>query len=396
VKQNQIIFLVIWLMALIAWSPLVYAGAVKVSPDSYQILGVDENNLPIFYHQLKDKLTFPLSWNSGKYANFNAWRKTAKNKVIEQALISPDHTSFTPQVIDEQDQGSYLARKVAFNITAESRVQALMLVPKGKGPFPAVLLLHDHGAKFDIGKEKMIAPWDDEVKSKSAKAWSDKYFSGRFVGNELAERGYVVLAVDALGWGDRGGIKYENQQALASNLLSMGTSLAGIMAHEDMRSADFLASLPEVDKSRVGAMGFSMGAYRAWQVAALSDSIKVGVAVCWMTTTKGVMVPGNNILRGQSSFYMTHSGLVNYLDYPDIASIAAPKPMLFYNGDADGLFPVDSVKDAYGKMHQVWQSQKADDKLETKIWSALGHVFVKEEQEEAFQWLDHWLQPATH
>jgi dienelactone hydrolase len=383
-------------MVLIVYPSLAQADEFEASPDSYQTLGVDGNNLPIFYQQLKDKLTFPLSWNSGKYTNFNNWRKTARNKVLEGTLPFSDNTSFIPQVIDEQDQGSYIARKVVFNITAESRVLALVLVPKGKGPFPAVLLLHDHGAMFDIGKEKMIAPWGDEAKSKSAKAWSDKYFSGRFVGNELATRGYVVLAVDALGWGDRGGIKYENQQALASNLLNMGTSLAGVMVHEDIRSADFLASLPEVDKSRVGVVGFSMGAYRAWQVAALSDSIKAGVAVCWMTTTKGVMVPGNNVLRGQSSFYMTNPGLVNYLDYPDVATIAAPKPMLFYNGDADSLFPVDSVKDAYGKMHQVWQSQKADDKLETKIWPALGHVFVKEEQEEAFQWLDRWLQPRTH
>jgi dienelactone hydrolase len=395
-KKFKIVCCGICLIVLIAWSSLISAYTVNDSLDSYQTLGIDKNRLPVFYQQLKDELIFPLSWNSGNYANFNNWRKIAKNKVLEQALVFPDNTPFTPQVIEEQDQGSYIARKVVFNITEQSRVLALMLVPKGNGPFPAVLLLHDHGAKFDIGKEKMIAPWGDETKSKSAKAWSDKYFSGRFVGNELAERGYVVLAVDALGWGDRGGLKYEDQQALASNLLSMGKSLAGVMAHEDMRSADFLASLPEVDKSRVGAMGFSMGAYRAWQVAALSDSIKVGVAVCWMATTKGVLVPGNNILRGQSSFYMTHPGLVNYLDYPDVASIAAPKPMLFYNGDADSLFPVDSVNDAYRQMHKVWQSQKADEKLETKVWPSLGHVFVKEEQEEAFQWLDRWLKPGSH
>ncbi|SFL70677.1 dienelactone hydrolase family protein [Pelosinus propionicus] len=375
---------------------VVHADTSQASVGGYQVLGIDRNNLPVFYQRLKDKLTFPLSWNSGKYTNFNIWRKTARNKVMEQILAFPDCTPFTPRVIDEQDQGSYIARKVAFNISAESRVLALMLVPKGKGPFPAVLLLHDHGAKFDIGKEKMIAPWGDEVKSRSAKSWSDKYFSGRFIGNELAAHGYVVLAVDALGWGDRGGIKYESQQALASNLLSMGTSLAGLVAYEDIRSADFLASLPEVDKSRVGAMGFSMGAYRAWQVAALADSIKVGVAVCWMTTTKSVMVPGNNMLRGQSSFYTMIPGVVNYLDYPDVASIAAPKPMLFYNGDADELFPIDSVKEAYRQMHQVWQSQRADDKLKTKIWPSLGHLFVREEQEEAFQWLDSWLNPRVH
>lgn len=92
-----------------------------------------------------------------------------------------------------------------------------MLIPHGKGPFPAVLLLHDHGAKFDIGKEKMVLPWYDEARLPSAQAWADKHFSGRFVGDELAARGYAVLAVDVLGWGARSGLAYEEQQALASN-----------------------------------------------------------------------------------------------------------------------------------------------------------------------------------
>ena len=61
------------------------------------------------------------------------------------------------------------------------------------------------------------------------------------LGDELARRGYVVLAVDALGWGDRGPTTYEEQQALASNLYNLGSSLAGLMAREDVRAAGFLA-----------------------------------------------------------------------------------------------------------------------------------------------------------
>ena len=76
-------------------------------------------------------------------------------------------------------------------------LRALMLAPKGDGPFPAALMLHDHGGKFDIGKEKVIAPWGDPVRVAASQAWADKYFSGRHLGDELARRGYVVLAVDA-------------------------------------------------------------------------------------------------------------------------------------------------------------------------------------------------------
>lgn len=355
-----------------------------------------EGNLPIFYQQIKDQLSFPLSWTSGNYPNFEEWKQVAKGRVLEGISVNWDHhLPIDLEIIAEENRGNYTARKITFNLTSLYQAPALILIPKANGPFPAVLLLHDHGSKFDIGKEKMIRPFDDDLKLESALTWSKKLYGGSFIGDELAARGYCVLAVDALGWGERGIINYENQQALACNLMNLGLSLAGLMAFEDLRAAEFLASLPEVDPARVATVGLSMGAFRSWQLAAVSDNIKAGIAICWMTTTKGVMVPGNNILRGQSAFYMTHPGLARFLDYPDVASIAAPKPMLFYNGEKDGLFPIDSVQEAYRKMRQVWQSQQADDRLETKIWPDLGHEFSCDQQKEAFQWLDRWMKPTS-
>jgi dienelactone hydrolase len=297
-------------------------------------------------------------------------------------------------MIAEQDRGSYVARKIVFNLTADSRVLGYLLVPKGKGPFPAVMLLHDHGAKFDIGKEKVVEPFGvlpEQIKS--AHDWADKLYDGKFIGDELAKRGYVCFATDALNWSDRGGAGYDGQQALASNLLNLGISFAGLIAWEDMYAAEFLATRPEVDSTRVVALGMSMGSFRAWQVAALSDRIAGGVAICWMATRKGLLVPGSNLTLGQSSFTTTHPDLANYLDYPDVASLACPKPMLFYNGKQDKLFPALSVEEAFSKMHKVWDSQKANDRLVTKLWDT-GHVFNMEMQNEAFEWLDqHFLSP---
>jgi dienelactone hydrolase len=312
----------------------------------------------------------------------------ARAKVKECLLRQPPSALYNPVVIATQDRGSYIAQKVVFNLSADSRVLAYLLVPKGKGPFPAVLLLHDHGAKFDIGKEKMVEPFADSVRSvQSAREWVDKNYGGRFVGDELAKRGYVCFATDALNWSDRGGGGYESQQAIASNLLNMGMSYAGLIAWEDINASEFLATRPEVDSTKVIALGFSMGSFRAWQVAALSDRVAAGVAICWMGTYKGLIVPKANATRGGSVFTTTHPGLANYLDYPDVASIACPKPMLFFNGEQDKLFPKPVVQEAYARMHAVWKSQGADDKLITKLWN-LPHVFDKEMQDEVFQWLD--------
>jgi acetyl esterase/lipase len=175
---------------------------------------------------------------------------------------------------------------------------------------------------------------------------------------------------------------------LASNLFNLGSSTAGLMAREDARAAALLATLPEVDPRRIAAVGFSMGGYRAWQVAALTHHIAATVSACWMTGLKEMMVPGNNTLRGQSAFYMLHPGLYRHLDIPDVASLAAPRPMYLTGGDLDPLFTAEGVAVAYSKIARVYAAQRAAARLRTRTWPGLGHVFTAEMQDEAFTWLD--------
>lgn len=356
----------------------------------YESPGVVDR-LPVFYRNLAARMEYPLSWLSGRHRDFKRWRAQARAEFFKSLLTPPPDAPFEPSVIAEQDRGSYVARKIVFNVTGDSRVLALMLVPKSPGPHPAVLLLHDHGAKFDIGKEKVIEPWDmPQEKIESARKWAAQYYGGRFIGDELAKRGYVCFSTDALNWSDRGGGGYENQQALAANFLQFGASWAGWIAHEDLRAAEFLATRPEVDARRVAAVGLSLGGVRTWQVAALSDRIAAGVSVGWMATRKGLMVPGNNQTRGQSAFSFTHPALADKLDYPDLASIACPKPMMFLCGRRDALFPVESIEEAFAKLRKVWESQRAGERLVTKLYDA-PHEFNLAMQTDAFAWLDEQL-----
>ena len=128
-----------------------------------------------------------------------------------------------------------------------------------------------------------------------------------------------------------------------------------------------LASLPEVDATRIGCAGCSMGGYRSWMLSALSDRIKAGASICWMVTTD-VQMSTKDRKREYGGFANCIPALRQYLDYPHIASLACPKPMLFINGSRDHLFPSDGVEDAFSTMHAVWDSQNASGALETEIW----------------------------
>lgn len=380
--------------------PLLFASLLSLSTASaqtdsaaYEVTG----NMPVFYQQMKQQLTYPLAWGKAEEKDFAKWKAQARHVLAEcMQNLQPAPKAYAMEVTDREQRDGYEARKIRFNLSEWSRVPAYLLVPEGKGPFPAIVLLHDHGAHFSIGKEKMVRPFHvaPEV-MEDADQWASQCYDGQYVGDYLARHGYVVLAVDALFWGERGrkeGTSYDAQQALASNFLQMGASWGAFINVDDMRSAEFLASLPFVDKERVGSLGFSMGAYRSWMLAALTDVVRASASICWMNTTEHLMTLTNNQNKGGSAYAMLIPALRRYLDYPHVASIACPKPTLFFNGTRDKLFPIEGVKDAYREMEAVWQSQGASDHLVTKLWDE-KHFFNKEMQKETLEFFDRWLKP---
>ena len=380
--------------------PLLFASLLSLSTASaqtdstaYEVTG----NMPVFYQQMKQQLTYPLAWGKAEEKDFAKWKAQARHVLAEcMQNLQPAPKAYAMEVTDREQRDGYEARKIRFNLSEWSRVPAYLLVPEGEGPFPAIVLLHDHGAHFSIGKEKMVRPFHvaPEV-MEDADQWASQCYDGQYVGDYLARHGYVVLAVDALFWGERGrkeGTSYDAQQALASNFLQMGASWGAFINVDDMRSAEFLASLPFVDKKRVGSLGFSMGAYRSWMLAALTDVVRASASICWMNTTEHLMTLTNNQNKGGSAYAMLIPALRRYLDYPHVASIACPKPTLFFNGTRDKLFPIEGVRDAYREMEAVWKSQGASDHLVTKLWDE-KHFFNKEMQKETLEFFDRWLKP---
>ena len=345
-------------------------GAQGQKREKYEFM----RNLPVYADSLIKDLTYPLAWGNSPITNFDEWRQSARQKVFDCMLTPPPAPSdgFEEKVIFEEQREGYKARKIEIRLSRYYTVTAYVLIPDGKGPFPAINALHDHGAHLFIGKEKMIRPLacEDSAVIKDADDWAAQLYEGQFVGDYLAQHGYVVFSADAPMWGERGqkeGPRRDRYDMIAGNMMMYGIDLSAYMTYDDISGTEFLASMPEVDATRIGCMGCSMGAYRAWMLSALSDRIKAGAAICWMVTTDEQM--SFNYSRTENGgFANCFPGLRRWLDYPHVASMACPKAMLFINGSQDKLFPVPGVEKAFKTMHDTWKSQNADDKLETEIW----------------------------
>ena len=341
-----------------------------------------ERNLPSYAHDLIGDLTYPLAWGNSAIKDFDEWRKCARAKVFDCMLAPPPAvTDYSVKVLAEEQRDGYKARKIEIRLSKYYTVPALVLIPDGEGPFPAVNCLHDHGAHLYIGKEKMIRPIVSDVSSgggateeelvlKDADEWVAGLYDGQYVGDYLARNGYVVFSADAPMWGERGqkeGARRDRYDMIAGNMMMYGIDLSAFMTYDDISGTEYLATMPEVDASRIGCMGFSMGGYRSWMLSALSDRIKVGVSVCWMVTTDEQM--SLKYKRTENGgFANCFPGLRRWMDYPHIASMACPKPMLFINGRQDKLFPVAGGEKAFGIMHDVWDSQGHGELLQTELW----------------------------
>lgn len=315
---------------------------------------------------------------------FSCWKADA---VVKEGYVPEVGRSVRPRMtlIASEDRGTYDCRLIEFNVERGESIRACLLVPEAADrshKCPAVVMLHDHGARFDIGKEKLVRPMlsslpdgaDDHI-AVSSRQWIDKNFDGVYLADSLASLGYVVLVADALYWGERSSdeaqrwselnygpdahpkrdnaeIKalknavYDGQKTLYDSLLDKGIIWAEKMLRDDVASVRLLKSLPYVDKGNIGAFGFSMGAHRCWMLAAFCDEVKCGVALSWMTSLE------RDERMKPSDFSMAVMPMRERLDFGDIGAFLAPKPMLFLNGESDHLFPMEKVQKAFGRLQK--------------------------------------------
>lgn len=344
----------------------------------------------------------------GEFTDVEEWRRLARGRLRELLHYRPEPCSLDPVTASKETRGDLVREEVAFSVSPGCRAPATVLKRRGlRGKLPALIALHDHGAFYLWGREKLVAK---ESEHPSLAAHKAQYYAGRSIAADLAEQGYLVVCMDMFYWGERrllleadppewrerppgmeeSAVRAFNQrssqmeQLVARTIHAAGFTWPGVMFHDDMRTVDYLLSRPDVDPERVGCVGLSVGGLRACHLAALDSRIRAAVAVGWMTSFPYQLRSHIVNTIGHS---MVVPGLYGDLDYPDVALLAAPRPLLVINGSRDTLFHPEGVRAAFRRLRAGYRKAGNERALVTRLYDA-PHEFNMTMQQEAWRFLD--------
>lgn len=286
-------------------------------------------------------------------------------------------------VVGHERRTGFRVEKLSIDNEVGAMIPALLLVPDGEGPFPAILFCHWHAGQFTLGKEELWqnVPGGDEQR-----------------GEALARRGYVVLAIDAYAFGERagtgpGGPKErggEEQSSLSKLNLWQGRSLWGMMVRDDRIALDVLSSRPEVDPRRIGATGISMGSSRSWWLAALDERIAATVGVCCLTRYEELVRTGDLCQHG---IYYFVPGLLRHFDMEAVTSLIAPRAFLTLSGADDAGSPAAGVEKINRYCNDVYRLYGQPERFRGEIYPGVGHTYTPVMWLEMLAWFDRHLAP---
>ncbi len=281
--------------------------------------------------------------------------------------------------VERADLGDVVREKVTYAVEPGERVPAFVLLPKsGPARHPAVLCHHQHGGEFQVGKDGPAGLGADP---------SQHYAL------ELARRGYVTMVFDALCFNERqdvaGRLKngdYERYEAMYR--IAEGKSLQGKYVWDARRALDYLETRPEVDATRVGMIGHSLGGQETLFTAAIDTRIRAAASSCGFGSLRTLKRD-----RINHNYALFVPGLANNGDYGAVLALVAPRPFLVVARSEDPIFPKDGIEETVSTARRAYVAAGAADRLAT-IFEPGAHAFSPTMRAAAYAWLDRWLEPA--
>jgi hypothetical protein len=175
-------------------------------------------------------------------------------------------------------------------------------------------------------------------------------------------------------------------------MLWQGQVLYGMMLFDEFRALDYLVSRPEVDPHRLGVLGMSMGATKAWWLAALDPRVSVCMDVCCLTDFEELI--RTNGLKGHGIYYYVPR-LLKHFQTAQINELIVPRPHLSVNGRLDPLTPPAGVEKVRDHLLPLYRKLGREQDCEISLFDC-AHVELPAMRERILAWMDRYLvQPAT-
>lgn len=281
----------------------------------------------------------------------------------------PERTPLNARITGSVENDGVIAERIHFQSRPGLYVTGNFYRPvKQDAPLPAILYVCGHG----------------RVKRDGVSLGNKTHYQHH--GAWFARNGYVCLTIDTIQLGEIEGIHHGTYREKMWWWNNRGYTPAGVEAWNCVRALDYLQSRDEVDGERIGVTGRSGGGAYSWWIAAIDERIKVAVPVAGITSLKNHVVDG--CVEGHCDcMYMVNT---YRWDYPMVAALVAPRPLLISNTDKDRIFPLDGVVDVYTRTKKIYQLYDADDKLGLHITEG-PHKDTQELRVHAFRWFNHYL-----
>lgn len=234
-----------------------------------------------------------------------------RDRLVELLGPLPEVAPLEPVILEAIQCDGYVRELVEYSVEPGERIKAYFLVPDRRdGPVPLIFAHHQHNAEFHIGKSEVVG----------LAGHPDQAYAA-----ELAQRGYAVIAPDAIAFEERNWSSpsgYAEYFELVARLVQGRTLLAKILS--DMsRGIDYAVGRPEVDGNRIGFIGHSYGGRMALWSPAWDRRIRVSVSNCGCVNYK-------NSLRHESGVQAEFCvpAIMQHGDIEDIVRLVAPSALL--------------------------------------------------------------------
>lgn len=334
-----------------------------------------------FLERLYSSIRPKYSFNAKTVSEWEIWRNNLKKVFVECLGGFPEEkVDLNPRIVEQKELDGYVRQRVVFNTLEGLEMIAYVLIPKNmKGRLPAVVACHGHGYG-----SKDVVELNFDGSEKTGDAGYQKNFAV-----ELVKRGFLVIAPELLGFGDRT-LEEDARKAhkgesscykISTNLLMMGKTMAGIRVYEVMRTIDYLLTRSEVDTDRVGCMGISGGGLVCAFTSAIDERIKVAVISGYANTFKDSVM---SIYHCIDNFI---PGIIQYAEMPDIIGLIAPRPLLIESGTLDPIFPIAAAEKAFSKLERIYEILGARERLDKDFFEGQHQISGRK----AYDWFVKWL-----